>query len=180
MSYVDLDTFKKYIGVNRSADPPDDELLQGAIDAAEVWIESMCNRRFELNVEADPATVRLFASTRSAVLPVDDFVELVSIDDDGYALDPTSYQADTAEIRRAGGWSSTCGMRTVSVTAKWGWGTIPAAVQQACLILARDILQNRQIPFGLAGVTEFAGVRARENPQVRMLLAPYDRRVLVA
>ena len=52
---------------------------------------------------------------------------------------------------------------------------MPAAVKEACFIVAKDIAKHRDVSFGLIGATEFGGIRARVAPLVETMLAPYAR-----
>jgi hypothetical protein len=64
---------------------------------------------------------------------------------------------------------------TVSVTARYGWASIPDTVHEATLIKAARIFRRRDTPEGIAGGAEFGAIRisSREDPDVAMLLAPY-------
>lgn len=65
---------------------------------------------------------------------------------------------------------------TVRVTAKYGWPTVPAAIKQACLIIAAQKFRLADAPWGVAGMTEFGtAVRIREIPLVKETLVPYIR-----
>lgn len=185
MSLVDLDTFKSYLKVNRGANPADDDTLQAALDAADSGINEALERH--IAVADTVATARVYAPTRSPFLFIDDCVEVTSIVDDTYTLATSDYQLEPlnnrgrsgeyrpySEIRRQGGWFDSGGWATVTVTAKWGWAQIPAGVTEGAKILAKDILANRDVNFGIAALTEYAGVRARSNPQVWDRIQPYS------
>lgn len=184
MSFTDIGLFRSYMQVSRGADIADDTLLQLGLDAAEALANEMTDRTF--TVATGTPTARTFTAPRGDLLFVDDFVSLTSVTDASGTIDPTLYQpaATTpghaySAIRRNGYWTAYCpsDWPNVTVVADWGWTAIPAPVQQAVLILAKDIVANQQVSFGIAAFTEYAGVRAKENPQVAMLLAPYDLRV---
>jgi hypothetical protein len=183
VAVVDLQTFKTYLKVNRSADLPDDALLQGFLDAAVTLAGEMTGRQFET---AGVASARTFYGTGSRILRVDDYTSLTSIaDSESVAVTPSTYLPVNVRtgmpydsIISTGRWSTSCDFPNYTVTASWGWTTFPAAVQQAVLILAKDIASNRDVTFGIASFAEY-GIKAKENPQVRMLLMPYDRRVFL-
>lgn len=66
----------------------------------------------------------------------------------------------------------------VTATAKWGWTTVPLAVQQATLLQAARFHTRRQAPFGVAGSPDQGSelrLLARVDPDVEVVLAPYRR-----
>ncbi|SOE25612.1 hypothetical protein [Streptomyces sp. OK228] len=63
----------------------------------------------------------------------------------------------------------------VTVTAKWGWASVPTPVKQACLILASETFQIKDAPFGVAGLDQFGVIRVRDNRMAESKLAPYVR-----
>jgi len=64
---------------------------------------------------------------------------------------------------------------TISVTARWGWNDIPEPIRFATLILAKDVLSNRDVRFGLVAVTDAAGIGARTNAEVRAAINAHRR-----
>ena len=65
---------------------------------------------------------------------------------------------------------------TISITATWGWAAIPARIEQAALIVAKEIITNRdEVKLGLVGFSDVGGVTARTNPIVRDTIAAYKR-----
>lgn len=68
----------------------------------------------------------------------------------------------------------------VQVVGKWGWAAPPDTVVEACILQATRLLKRaREAPFGIAGLAfEGGGIRlsARLDPDVELLLAPYDVR----
>ena len=100
-----------------------------------------------------------------------------------YQLEPVNGLSATAEavpytrIRLlSGAWSVTDRAEaSISVTATWGWTSIPYPIIEACKILAKDILSNRDVRFGLVAITDAAGVGARTNPIVASAIASYRR-----
>jgi hypothetical protein len=187
VSLVQLEPFKGYLGVTRGADIADDELVQDALDAATSAINDCLQR--DIALAGVVATPRSYPSRLGPLLFIDDCVSITSVVDDITTLTTDQYQPEPlgqrdrsggyrpfSEIRRRGGWFDSQGWAVITVTATWGWATIPGAVTEACKILAKDILANRDVNFGIAAVTEYAGIRARSNPQVWGLLQPYSLR----
>jgi hypothetical protein len=81
-------------------------------------------------------------------------------------------------IRRiTGSWNiDPAGEALVSVTASWGWTAIPDRITQAALIIAKEIITNRdEVKLGLVGFSDVGGVTARTNPIVRDTLNHYRR-----
>jgi hypothetical protein len=181
VAIVSLYAFKGYLKVGHDAD---DALLQDVLDAAHVGVRELTCRNIDT---ADlVATERLFVPRYMPTLWIDDAAEVTSVVDYGtaltvdthYQLEPVGNRATSgeyrpySEIRRRGGWfPSSDGFATVAVTARWGWTTLPEGAVTAVKILGKDILANRDVTFGIAAFTEMAGIRARENEQVRMRLS---------
>lgn len=187
MAYLSLADFKMYLSVTRDTDLGDDTLLQAALDAATSQINETCARTFTV---AGAATVRRYAPTGTGMLHVDDCTTVTSITFNGTLVDPTTYQLEPvnqiapsgewrpySRIRRYLGWWLTLmpGQATITVTATWGWLATPPAVIEATKILAKDVAKSREVAFGIAGFTDYAGIRVKPNQTVEALLAPYRR-----
>lgn len=182
MAIVNLDDFKRYVGSQQLADEP---LLELAIATAESWVQNYCRRDFTV-ADPDAPTTRIFPGTTSAYLDLPDFIAVDSVTVDDVALDATGFEPYSdgpmrpfIGLRALGGlrpWSTWFDAAyPVSVSAAWGWPAVPAAAKMATLVVAKDILANRDVSFGIVGFTDYAGVRAKENPQVAMLLADLQR-----
>lgn len=66
----------------------------------------------------------------------------------------------------------------VTVTARYGWTTVPAAVKQATLLQAARFFKRRDAPFGVAGSPEAGSelrLLAKVDPDVAVVLGPYQR-----
>lgn len=76
--------------------------------------------------------------------------------------------------------SDLCGAEgEVAVTAKYGWTTVPVAVEQATALQASRFLARRGAPFGVAGSPEAGSevrLLARVDPDVKVSLGDYVRR----
>lgn len=202
-TYVDLAELKSYLQIDASKTSLDDALTS-ALESASSEIERHCNRQFN---KATAATPRVYAPTALRAVEVDDFwttTDLVVEMDTGgdgsfstvvpstdYELYPYSGVVDGQpgwpyyKLRLVGGTRFPTlynGRRgTVRVTAQWGWDTVPAPVQQACLIIAAETFQLKDAPFGVAGMDQFGSVfRVRDNRMAAAKLARYVRnRVMV-
>ncbi len=177
----------------------DDDVLQGALNAASRGIEKFTGRQFN---DAGTATARVYRPDTHNRVQVDDFhttTGLIVATDEGdtgvfgstwtagqYELTPLNGIVDGetgwpySKIRAVSDRYFPCGRRaTVQVTARWGWATAPAAVKEACLISAVEIFKLKDAPFGVGGYTDFGIMRVRDNPFVARMLAPYQRHVLL-
>lgn len=173
----------------------DDAQLNACLFAASRWIESDdgCGRKFDLDATDQ---TRYFTTWRQDVVPVIDLVSVTSVavdsagnrsytsalDSDDYLLWPVAgprYQ----EIRAwpAGMQGFPVG-RLVRVVGKAGYveeGKVPAAVKQACLILASRLFKRREAPFGILSSTDLGTFEriSKEDPDAAALLAPYRRKL---
>lgn len=69
----------------------------------------------------------------------------------------------------------------VTVTAKFGWTTVPVTIKQATLLQASRLFKRRDAPFGVAGSPEVGSevrLLARVDPDVAVTLRPYIRQRL--
>ena len=187
MSYVSLEEFKVYLRSEIAG--ADDADLQQALDVADGLVNEMCARTF---VVAGVAAARTFVPDPrdGNILRIPDATTVTGISENGVALAVTSgYQLEPvntmqwsgevwpySQIRRqTGPWYTYRDTGTVTVTATWGWAAVPAAVKMAAKILAKDIIGHRDVKFGLVGVSDFGGVRARQALLVGDMLGRYRR-----
>lgn len=164
-----------------------DAIIQAAIDSVEPVIAEMCARTFQ--VTATNASARHYLGTGTPVLEVADFATTsgLVVVNNGTTVSSTSYQLEPIDgldstgqtvpyhhIRLVDGsvWTvGPFGAYTVTITAKWGWGTsLPARYTQAVCIAAHDLLAAREQRNGVIGFTEAGVARVRANPQVLALL----------
>lgn len=186
--YVSVSTFKDYARVETQT--ADDTEIEAALNAAEQQLDIACQRRFQ--VAAAPATARLYAPQTSTVLRIHDATTITAVVNNGTTVSSGDYQLEPVngltwagesvpyqQIRLLGtgqwDFGNWDGKATISVTATWGWAAIPAPIVEACKVLAKDILGNRDVRFGLVAVTEAAGISARTNPIVRSAVDQYRR-----
>jgi hypothetical protein len=191
MSYVTLPQFKDAISI---ADTVDDASLQRALDAATEWIDRYCGRTFGA-VDTSLAT-RVFDPYQADRLAVPDLTSVsaveVDTDHDGtfselleadeYALyplnamQPGSLPGGYTEIRLTTHASlAFIQGELVRVTAHWGFGTTPAAVEQACILLANRYFHRPNAPFGQweGPQTGMLGTVPEQDPDVIALLSGY-------
>lgn len=185
--YLSVEQVKAYC---RSEIPTDDdEFIEAACDAAEAALDHACQRRFQV---ASGSSARVFVPhVSSSVLRIHDAVSVSSVVENGSTRDPSNYQLEPVnglssagearpfdQIRLLSGdhWYTDFGKATVTVTASWGWSAIPARIEQAALIVAKEIITNRdEVKLGLVGFSDVGGVTARTNPIVRETINHYRR-----
>lgn len=66
----------------------------------------------------------------------------------------------------------------VSVTAIWGWTSVPVAVTQACRLQMSRLLKRKESPYGVAGSPELGSemrLLSRVDPDVAVSLRGYVR-----
>lgn len=180
--YLTVAEEKTYL---RSEITVDDTLIEQAINSAETIIDNACQRRFEV---ASSSTARVFIPSGSTVQIINDCTVIASVVDNGttlvnnvdYQREPLNGLSATGEtwpyyrLRRLNGWwYSSTNTATITVTATWGWAAIPPQVKESCKIITKDLLEMRDIKFGLVAITEAGGVGTRENRIVRDMIATY-------
>lgn len=174
MSIAELDDIKSFVRTALSG--VEDDINTNSLNAAIELINTDCNRQF---VVAGTASARVYVPGPTSILRIHDCATITSVVENGATLTAgVHYQAEPLnnldgsgdyrpfdQLRRASGlcwYESSTGFATVTVTAAWGWTTIPARVVEAVKILTKDIIDHRDVKFGLAGVTDFGGVRTRQ------------------
>jgi len=167
----------------------DDAFIEAACDSAENFMDQACARRF---VVATSATARVFMPLSGGLLRIHDCTTVTLVVNDGTTLTAADYQLEPLngltwagesrpydQIRLTSGttWDrDSYGEATISVTATWGWVAIPARVKQAALIVAKEIIANRdEVKFGLVGFSDVGGVSPRSNPIVTETINHYRR-----
>lgn len=185
--YISLDALKVAVG-----DPGDvrDDDYERAISAASRQIDEWCGRHFW----QEPTPVaRVFVPDTPCVIWTGDFATLagltVETDVNGagtwLSLAAPYWQAEPFTPRAGRPYDRITAASygvfpwftwwpSVRVTARWGWPSVPSAVEQACLQLAVDHYKAKDLTGGVAGFGDFGPVRVSAfNPQARSLLAPF-------
>lgn len=186
--YLPVATFKQWWKDDTSAD---DSLVEAAINAAETAIDNALGRKMIVVTSGAPGlTARMYAPRHRDVVFIHDCTEVSAVSDNGatvtsaeYQLEPLNGLSDAGEsmpytaIRRLTGWWSrdfqNPNKATLSITARYGWATIPYEVIESCKIVTADMLSNRDMRNGLVAITEAGGVGSRENMTVRNMVARY-------
>lgn len=195
--YITLLELKGRLGIE---DADDDDRLTDALESASRGIEFCTHRQFN---DAGSATARLFYPRSWRMAEVDDFhttTPVIQIDTGGTGSFGSAWSAADYELQPLNGvvngqpgwpyWKikavqqyfPECSRRaSLQVTARWGWAAVPEPVKEGCRILAEEIFKLKDLPFGAGGYGEYGRIRARENPNVWLRIAPYVRdAVLVA
>lgn len=185
MAYLTTTELRGYLRNERGV--VDDTMLTSILDAASSAIDDHCQRSFAA-YGGGGATAKVFVPTDTALLPIYDATTISSITEDGTTLASTYWQAEPVNnldgafatvpfdcIRRidGGAWNQTSGYpgkASISVTATWGWVSVPPRVKEACRIVAKEIAENRDARSGLVDFGEFAA-RVTASPTVSVLLS---------
>lgn len=195
-TYVELEQLKTSLELAGTsfADPD----LRVAILAASRGVDEYCNRRFWQDTDA--AQVRYYTPTSWRTCRIDDCTTITSVQLDsdgdstfeetltvntGFVAEPLNAAADSKPFTRltinpgAGTTFYPDQPRSVKVTGRFGWPSVPSAVQEATGLLATKLLRRvREAPFGIValGIDPAAAMRiAKVDPDVAFLLGPYTR-----
>lgn len=187
--YVTAAELKSYL---RIGDTDDDAQLAIAVSAASRAVDDHCNRQFG---KLDAAEARSYTAWENYerglwVVDIDDLVDVtgLSITVAGDAL--TLYELEPINALKKGmaytrlvvdedsGVQPAGDANEVTITAVWGWSSVPTAVKMATLLQASRFHSRRDSPYGIAGSpTTGSEVRllARVDPDVGVSLRPYRR-----
>lgn len=189
-AYASLPELKIRLGIS---DSNDDTRLTEALSVASDSVERFTRRQFN---DAGAASARSYRPVHRSLAIVDDFHTGLLVktdeDDDGtyeVTWDTADYELEPADgvVDGDTGWPwwriravetktfPRLRRRSVQVTAQWGWAAVPAPVKEATLVLAEDLWKLADTPFGVGGFGDFGRIKARQNPHVAMLLAPFRR-----
>lgn len=190
--YTSLASLKARLNI---PDTNDDVSLSAAITAASRFIDSYCNRRFG---QDDVVVQRLYSPRAVFLLAVDDVATTTGLilesDDsqigvfttwtlgtDFYMSPYNSLQESRpfTQIERAvsGKRVFTRYPRSVRLTAKYGWPSVPNTVSEACLIQAARLFRRGDSPLGTAGIDTLGIVKVSTgiDVDVKELLLRFRR-----
>jgi len=177
MSYVTLAEFKAAITI---ADTVDDADLQRALDAASSWIDYYTGRTFSSASSGTEA--KYFLPNEQDRLSVPDLTSVTelaidTVGDESFSvtLAPEDYDLFPLNLNPALGGYTEIRLKATApywfivgyqarVTAIWGFGTTPAAVEQACILIANRYFHRLSVPFSMW-----------ESPQTGELATLIDR-----
>lgn len=197
MTYASIDQAKAYLPGEDQRSSNDLNIAM-ALDTACAAIDRFCGRTFTKDTTA---SARTFSPLTTGAALVDDFWStsglIIKTDDDDDGTYETTWSTSDYELRPSNGgtalgitgspyWElvavdsrsfTMLRRRSLQVTAKWGWQSVPDPVVLATLNLTGTIRKLRDVPLGLAGFQDFGGVRVPVDVfrQVAGLLVPYRR-----
>jgi hypothetical protein len=139
-AYADVEDLEDRLGKT------DDGTFADLLAAASRRVEDFTRRQFN---KTDTATAKKFRAVDPERLPVDDFHSLtdLAVVVGTTTLDPTKYEGRLVDgapgvvwpysdiFRITGYWPYTR-RRTITVTAKWGWDSVPEGIKLATLDVA--------------------------------------------
>lgn len=187
--YVTSDELKAYL---RISDILDNAEIALALTAASRAVDRHTNRQFGLVAapEARVYTARWDKDRLRYVVDIDDLMTVTGLAItgeagaiDAYALQPGNAAANGVPWTRFVVDPLSTALPTlkedgVTVTARFGWTTVPVAVKQATLLQASRLFTRRNAPFGVAGSPEIGSelrLLAKVDPDVAVVLGPYQR-----
>ena len=185
--YIESDSLLTYVA-NDTADGI--TWADIAIDAAEDWIDKYTGRRYNVANSSTTPTARKYPECCDTLLPIDDCFEVTAISVGGSTVALASVELEpingidyagevwpTTGIVYSNGWLVGSTLKyPITITGRWGWPAIPAAITQAAYVLARDeMLLRRTLGNGYIGITDSFGLRAGENRSVTTLLTRYRK-----
>lgn len=188
MSIVSDAEFAAYI---RNETGSEDAAMNAQAKAAgEGFVKRYCQRSFEL---ADTsATARVFIPAHcSPILRVHDFCDTASlvVSNYGTTVASTDYQLEPLNAVDWSGaavpyeqirllystWTMYGGLATATITAKWGWTTIPAEVVEAVKLIGKDWVQQRSTTLGYVNTQAGPAGTGGRNWAAMNLLQPWRR-----
>lgn len=174
------------------ADTVDDDLLELAINAASRDIDQATERQF-----FSTAATRIYTPQDSLITKIDDLISLttlkVSTGADGVfdlTFQATDLQLEPLnglvggiavpfdQIRAVGDFTYPIsgGEATVQVVGVFGFAAIPAAIEQATVLLSARVFKRNDSPGGVMGMSDIGVIRvSRIDPDVDRLIMPYKK-----
>ena len=188
MSYVTLAAFKAAVEI---ADTADDADIQRALDAATAWIDYYTGRTFA--TVSGTASARYFLPYEQDTLTVPDLSSVTglaidTVGDESFhtLLQPDDYDLLPLNLQPGLGGYTTIQLKAtapswfvigyqVRVTAYWGFGGTPAAIEQANILIANRYFARLSVPFSMweAPQTGELATLIDRDADVINLLSPY-------
>jgi len=187
--YVEVDDLASYLRIDDAVDDPE---LALAITAASRAVDHETNRQFGLvaSTEARTYYARPDYDMGYWVVHVDDFMVTgaPTVTVDGGSV-TTFVQEPVNASQQGRPWTRirftvdseflpSTHPHEVSVTTRWGWSSVPVAVEQATLLQASRFFTRRNAPFGIAGSPDVGSemrLLAKVDPDVAVSLRDYRR-----
>jgi hypothetical protein len=200
-SYVELEDFKQTLSLTGTTFTDRD--ARRALVAASRAVDHLAGQRFYLDPNANSERVYTASDDDCYELAIDPLVDLTSVtvdrDGDGvfeetwvegidFVLEPVNAPLDGLPYRklRMLRQSTTFGpfpttySDSIKVTARFGWPSVPPAIEQVTALLAARLFKVvREAPWGVVGFNEEGAVRvSRDLPDLEIILGPFRRRKL--
>lgn len=196
-AYATIADLREHLG-DEARVASENQLIR-ALNTASREIDKWCGRKFWIDGTVTTRTYRTeftdfawvedIGSTTGLLVktdPLDDgtFSESWTINTD-FILEPSN--ADAAGSGSAYAWYQiravgdtyrfyTTGRRErLQVTALHGWSEVPPDVEEACLIRAAALYKRKDSPDGIRGFEGFGMRTTRDDPDVRHLLAQFQK-----
>lgn len=170
-AYVSLTRLKAYIGITDNAR---DSALEDAALAASRAIDAACGRRFWLDWTVSDRDIDTYgrtfrAGTRYGLI-VPDIASSTGLVAGRTVTTDSEDGGPITRLYSSYAWAD----ETVTITARWGWPSIPADIAQATKIYAARLFKRKDSPEGIAASAEFGAIRVtRRDPDVQALIDPY-------
>lgn len=181
--YITVEDLAPWLNDYRD-DPEMNEIYEQSIGAASRLVDDWCNRQFGQVAAAEARQYPVLAGR----CQIDDLMVSPTsvVGADGQAQ--TGFQLGPVNAPQTGrAWTSlslaegATDQAYVTVTAQWGWTSVPPAVKQACLMQAARFAKRKDSPFGISGSPQAQGelrLLARLDPDVQTSLTAFRRRVM--
>lgn len=175
---------KRYLRVE---DDADDALIDTWITAVSRNVDQFCGRQFGQVAALEARTYEVIHDRHvpTYFAYVDDVQDVTGIEvmtsygdvlsASDYALLPRNAAATGRPYEEIKLTSFTC---EITVTAKWGWNAVPAAVTEGLFLQAARLAARRDSPFGISGSPSEQGeirLLAQLDPDFRTVLRPLQR-----
>lgn len=173
-----------------------DSRLTAALDAASRGIEDICGRQFNTNGTVDTRLYRPdslyvcrpddIAVKTGLIITVNNAVWQENLHYQLYPLNGVRNGVPGSAYDKIKGiqgnnflpiWSD---MANISITAQFGWPSVPTVVHEATLVAAEELSKLKDMPFGIGGYGDFGIVKVRDNPFVCRLLKNVIRYPILA
>lgn len=192
-AYADVPQLREHMADDNDVAP--ETMLERVLNTASRQIDEICGRKFWLDTavtvrtykppECDIAWVADIGTTTGLIIATD-------ADDDGVfetVWATTDYELEPGNADTVGGayawWRiipvdrylfPTAGRRkTLKVTAKHGWSSVPPDIEEACLIRAYALYKRRSSPTGIQGFEGFGMRTTKQDPDFAALLQPFKK-----
>lgn len=190
-AYCTLNQVKDSLRIPLS-DTVDDTLLELAINAASRDIDQATERQF-----FSTTATRIYTPQDSLITKIDDLISLTSLKVSSAAdgvFDLTFKSSDLQleplnglvggipvpfdQIRAVGDFTYPIsgGEATVQVTGVFGFPSVPAAIEQATVLLSARVFKRNDSPGGVMGMSDIGVVRVSfKDPDIERLIMPYKK-----